>query len=121
MTVWMISAILIVTLYLLITERIPVDLTAIGIMVVLVVFGILSPKEAVMGLAHPAVVTVGAMFVISKGMMRTGAVESLGRYVIRFSRGNRYFYRNRYPGPSQPARIYPSFPFQDGPLSLSAF
>lgn len=90
MIVWLISAILVVTLFLLITERIPVDLTAVGIMVVLVVFGILSPKEAVMGLAHPAVVTVGAMFVISRGMMRTGAVESLGRYVIRFSRGNRY-------------------------------
>ncbi|MEZ4578738.1 MAG: hypothetical protein R2875_12250 [Desulfobacterales bacterium] len=42
---------------------IPVDLTAIAIMVALVVFGILSPREAVMGLAHPAVVTVGAMFV----------------------------------------------------------
>ena len=90
MTVWMISGILVLTLYLLITERIPVDLTAIGIMVVLVLAGFLSPREAVMGLAHPAVVTVGAMFVISKGMMRTGAVEFIGRYVIRFSRGNRY-------------------------------
>ncbi|MDA3895832.1 MAG: SLC13 family permease, partial [Desulfobacteraceae bacterium] len=90
MTVWIISAILLVTLVLLITERIPVDLTAIGIMVALVLFGILTPKEAVMGLAHPAVVTVGAMFVISKGMMRTGAVEFIGRHVIRFSQGNRY-------------------------------
>jgi di/tricarboxylate transporter len=43
-----------------------------------------------MGLAHPAVVTVGAMFVISKGMMRTGAVEFIGRHVIRLSRGNRF-------------------------------
>jgi di/tricarboxylate transporter len=90
MTVWIISAILVLTLFFLISERIPVDLTAIGIMVALVLFKILSPKEAVMGLAHPAVVTVGAMFVISKGMMRTGAVEFIGRYVIRFSRGNRY-------------------------------
>jgi di/tricarboxylate transporter len=90
MTIWIISAILVVTLVLLITERIPVDLTAIGIMVVLVLFGILTPKESVMGLAHPAVVTVAAMFVISKGMMRTGAVEFIGRHVIRFSRGNQY-------------------------------
>lgn len=90
MTVLIISAILVVTLVFLITERIPVDLTAIGIMVALMLFGILSPKEAVMGIAHPAVVTVGAMFVISKGMMRTGAVEFIGRHVIRFSHGNRY-------------------------------
>ncbi len=44
-------------------------------MVVLVVSSILSPKEAVLGFANPAVVTVGAMFVVSKGMMRTGGVD----------------------------------------------
>jgi di/tricarboxylate transporter len=90
MTVWMISIILLVTIYLLVTEKISVDLTAIGIMVVLVLTGILTPKESVMGLAHPAVITVGAMFVISKGMMRTGAVEFISRQVIRFSKGNLY-------------------------------
>jgi len=37
MSVWIVSAILIVTLYLFITEKVPVDLTAIGIMVVLVI------------------------------------------------------------------------------------
>ena len=90
MSIWIISAILIITLFLLITEWIPVDLTAIGIMVALVLCRILSPKEAVMGLAHPALVTVAAMFVISRGMVRTGAVEFVGRHVIRFSKGNRY-------------------------------
>lgn len=50
-------------------------------MVILVLTGILSPKESVMGFAHPAVITVGAMFIISKGMMRTGAMEFIGRQV----------------------------------------
>ena len=59
---------LIATLYLLITEKISVDLTAIGIMVLLVVSGILTPREAVAGYANPAVITVGAMFVVT-GMM----------------------------------------------------
>lgn len=90
MAVWILSIVLVLTLYFLITEKIPVDLTAIGIMVILVLSGILSPKEAVVGLAHPAVITVGAMFIVSRGLMRTGAVEVIGRHVIRFSRGNRY-------------------------------
>ena len=74
MTIWIVSAILIITLYLLITEKVPVDLTAIGIMVMLMISRVLTPVEAVAGFAHPAVITVGSMFLVSKGMVRTGAV-----------------------------------------------
>jgi di/tricarboxylate transporter len=82
MDIWIISAIFFLTLYLLITEKISVDLTAIGIMVLLVVSRILTPKEAIDGFAYPAVITVGALFVVSKGMMRTGGVEFLGRGIL---------------------------------------
>ncbi len=88
METWIITFILLATLYLLISEKISVDLTAIGIIVLLVVSGILTPREAVTGFSNPAVITVGAMFVVSKGMMRTGGVEFLGRQVIRLARGN---------------------------------
>ena len=88
MQIWIISAILLSAVFLLVTEKISVDLTAIGIMVLLVVCRILTPKEAVDGFANPAVITVGAMFVVSKGMMRTGGVEFLGRKIIKSARGN---------------------------------
>jgi di/tricarboxylate transporter len=88
MEIWIISLILVVVLYLLVTEKISVDLTAIGIMVVLVVSGLLTPGEAVSGLANPALVTVAAMFVVSRGLMRTGGVEFLGRQVTKVARKN---------------------------------
>ena len=88
MTVWIVSAILIITLYLLITEKVPVDVTAIGIMVVLMISHVLTPVEAVAGFAHPAVITVGSMFLVSKGMVRTGAVGYIGQKVIEIARGN---------------------------------
>jgi di/tricarboxylate transporter len=88
MDIWIISAILLLTLYLLITEKISVDLTAIGIMVLLVVSNILTAKEAIGGFANPAVVTVAAMFVVSKGMMRTGGVEFIGRKILKMARGS---------------------------------
>ncbi len=88
MDVWIISSILLLTLYLLITEKISIDLTAICIIVLLVVSGILTPKEAVMGFANPAVITVGAMFVVSKGMMRTGGIELIGRRIVMLARKN---------------------------------
>jgi len=88
MSVWIVSAILIVTLYLFVTEKVPVDLTAIGLMVILVLFRIITPAEAVAGFAHPAVITVGSMFLISKGMIRTGAVGFIGQKVVQLTGGN---------------------------------
>jgi di/tricarboxylate transporter len=86
--IWVMSIILILALSLLITEKLPLDLTAIGIMVILMVTGILTPLEAVAGFANPAVITVGAMFLISRAMVRTGVVGYIAQKVISGSRGN---------------------------------
>jgi di/tricarboxylate transporter len=87
MEIWLVTAILIVTLVLLITDKAPVDLVAVGLMVSLAVTGILQPNEAVAGFASPAVITVGAMFLMSRGMIRTGAVGFIGQQVIAMARG----------------------------------
>ena len=87
MIIWLVSLILFAAMILLITEKVPVDLTSIGLIVVLTVSGILTPTEAIAGFASPAVITVAAMFIISKGMIRTGAVGFISQKVIGFSRG----------------------------------
>jgi di/tricarboxylate transporter len=87
MAIWLVTLILVVAMLLLITEKLPVDLTSIGIVVVLTITGILTPTEAIAGFASPAVITVGAMFLISKGMIRTGAVGFISQMVIEYSRG----------------------------------
>ena len=43
MDLWLVTGILIIAMLLLITEKLPVDLTSIGIIVVLTVTGILTP------------------------------------------------------------------------------
>jgi di/tricarboxylate transporter len=88
MDIWIVSAILVATLALLVTEKLPVDMTAIGIMVALMLTRILTPAEAVAGFANPAVITVGAMFLVSRGMIRTGAVEFIGKRVVGWSGRN---------------------------------
>ncbi len=88
MDIYITSCILLATLYLLITEKISVALTAIGIMVLLTVSKVLSPAEAVAGFANPAVVTVAAMFVVSRGIVRTGGVEFISRQILSLARGN---------------------------------
>jgi len=88
MDILVVSLILLVAVFLLVTEKIPIDLTAIGIIAVLMVSGILTPREALDGFANPAVITVGAMFIISRGMVRTGALEFLGKKIIAYSKGS---------------------------------
>ena len=87
MLIWLITIILVVAILLLITEKLPVDLTSLGILVVLTVTGILSPSEAIAGFASPAVITVGSMFLISQGMIRTGAVGFISKKVGEYSQG----------------------------------
>jgi len=87
MLIWLVTLILVVAMLLLITEKLPVDLTSIGIVVVLTATGILTPTETIAGFASPAVITVGAMFLISKGMIRTGAVGFISQMVSGYSRG----------------------------------
>jgi di/tricarboxylate transporter len=88
MEIWIVSGVLIITIFLLVTEKLPVDLTAIGIIVVLMLTRILEPLEAVRGFANPAVITVGAMFLVSRGMIRTGVVGFIAQKVIQYSRGS---------------------------------
>jgi len=87
----LVTLILAATLTLLISEKISVDKTAIGIMVVLALTKILTPGEAVAGFANPAVITVAAMFLLSRGLIRTGAVGFVTALVTRFSKGNQTY------------------------------
>ena len=68
------------------TEKFSTDVVAVLVMVVLLVSGILTPAEGFNGFANPATVTVGAMFVISAGLFRAGAVNFLGRGLRRLAR-----------------------------------
>ena len=69
-----------------ITERLRVDLVALLGLGVLLVAGVLEPAVALSGFANPAVVTVAAMFVLSTGLLRSGAGERAGLVLARAMR-----------------------------------
>lgn len=68
------------------TEKLPVDLVAIMIMGALLVAGVVTIEEGLSGFSNPATITVGAMFVLSAALTRTGALQPLTRLLVRFSR-----------------------------------
>lgn len=61
------------------TEKLSVDVVAIVVMSTLLAFGIISPEEGISGFSNKATVTVAAMFIISAGLFKTGAVSYLGK------------------------------------------
>ncbi len=83
-----------VVLVLFVTEIIAIDLIAISIPIVLVIvdaatpMNLLTPEEAIAGFANPAVITIAMMFVLSAGLIRTGAVNGIGRGILHASSGN---------------------------------
>jgi di/tricarboxylate transporter len=82
-----------VTLVLFALEPVPIDITALGVMVTLMVFGTagplnlteVSPQEGISGFASPATVTVLAMFILSAGVQATGIVQLLGRKLAAYT------------------------------------
>jgi di/tricarboxylate transporter len=69
-------------------EKITPELTALLVLVILVVSGVISPTEGTAGFSNPAVITVGAMFVLSSALKKTGIVTALGLWSAKLFRKN---------------------------------
>jgi di/tricarboxylate transporter len=65
------------------TEKLPVDVVAMIVLVSLLVLGLVTPAEALSGFASQATITVAAMFVLSAGLIRTGALNAITRLFSR--------------------------------------
>ena len=72
-------------LYLFITEKVRIDVTAMLILLALVLTGVLSDKQALSGFSSEPAIIVAAVFVISGALGATGISEKLGRWVERAS------------------------------------
>ena len=71
-------ALLVAMVYLFMTERLPVDLTAFLGLVILVFGGYLTPNEAFAGFSSPAVITMLSVFMIGAALLVTGVADMIG-------------------------------------------
>jgi di/tricarboxylate transporter len=79
----LIFILLAMTFGLFVWEKFSPDLIAIALLVVLVITGLLPQKDALAVFAHPAPLTVAAMFVLSAALVKCGAVDRLSTLVER--------------------------------------
>ena len=81
----LVLTILVVSLFLFVSEKIRMDVVALMVLGALVLTTLVTPEEAVAGFSNPAVIAVWAMFILSDGLTRTGIANVIGRAVLRLA------------------------------------
>ncbi len=76
-------AVMLVAVYLFITEKFRVDVVALLVMTALLVLGVISLPEALSGFSNQATVMVACMFVLSGALKANGALVAIGELLSR--------------------------------------
>lgn len=79
-------AIIAVGIFLFVKEYFTIDVTAVLIMTLFIVAGVLAPEEGFAGFTNPATITVACMFVLSFGLFRSGVLDPMIQLLIRLGR-----------------------------------
>lgn len=88
MEVFLTLSIVVLALISFVVEWLPVDLTAIAVAVLLMFLGLVTPEEGISGFGNSATITVMAMFILSAGITRTGAIQVVRDRIIKWGGNN---------------------------------
>ncbi|HVR44441.1 MAG TPA: SLC13 family permease, partial [Thermoanaerobaculia bacterium] len=78
-----IFGILAATLVLFVWNRWRYDVVALVALLVVALAGLVPPDQVFIGLGHPAVVTVAAVLILSRGLLNAGVIDMLARQLTR--------------------------------------
>ncbi len=84
---WFTLGLLLAVVLLMVWGRVRLDVLGLSVPVALVVLGIMAPEEVFRGFANPAVLALLFIFMITRGLDRTGATDALARLLMRWARG----------------------------------
>jgi di/tricarboxylate transporter len=76
-------ALLFVAVVLFSTERIPIEIVALLLVIALVLTSTLSASEAFAGFGNDIVVTISGLFILTGGLAKTGVIDAVGRRLHR--------------------------------------
>lgn len=83
---WATVAIIVAAMAVFASEKIRIDLVALVVLGLLLILGIVDIREALSGFSNEATITVAAMFALSLGIERSGALEPLGDWLSKIRR-----------------------------------
>jgi di/tricarboxylate transporter len=76
-------ALLALTVALFASDRLRMDVIALGVILALMLGVVLTPREALAGFGDPLVILIAALFVVGEGLYRTGIAFALGHALLR--------------------------------------
>ncbi|HEV2762591.1 MAG TPA: SLC13 family permease [Pyrinomonadaceae bacterium] len=82
---------LLAALVLFATERVPIDIVTLLLVVAMVLTGTLTAAEAFGGFGNDIIITIAGLFVLTGGLVKTGVVDLVGRRLHRIAGGNTFF------------------------------
>jgi di/tricarboxylate transporter len=82
------TIIIVLAVLLFVTQWLPLEVTSLLILPALFFTGLLPAEQVFSGFSNGATITIGAMFVLSAGLSRTGALDPLMALFRRYAHGN---------------------------------
>jgi di/tricarboxylate transporter len=72
------------------TERIPIDIVTILLVLAMILTQTLTPAEAFRGFGDDIIITIAGLFILTGGLAKTGVVDMIGRRLHRIAGGNEF-------------------------------
>src|SRR3569623_2467732 len=79
---WFTLGVLGMVFALLIWSRVAPDIVLIGGVALLLLKGILEPREALAGLANEGMASIGFLFIVGAGVRQTGGIDWIAQYLL---------------------------------------
>ena len=83
-------AIVVAALGLFVWDRMRPEVVGVAVMAVLVITGLVGREDGLSGFSNEATITVALMLALSVGLLRTGAIDLVGRWIARLSGGREF-------------------------------
>jgi di/tricarboxylate transporter len=72
------------------TEKIPIDIVTILLVLAMILTGTLNAKEALAGFGDEIIITISGLFILTGGLVKTGVVDMVGRRLHRIAGGDEF-------------------------------
>ncbi|MDQ3219601.1 MAG: SLC13 family permease, partial [Acidobacteriota bacterium] len=81
---------LVVAIILFATEKLPVDVVGILLVLALIMTRVLTVQEGVAGFGNDIIITIAGLFILVGGLIKTGIVDLIGRRLYRLAGDNEF-------------------------------
>jgi len=81
-------ALLLIVIALFVSDKVRLDIVAVGAILALMISGLLTPTEALSGFGDPVLLLIAGLFVVGEGLLKTGIAFAVGDWLMRVAGTN---------------------------------